>query len=395
MFQRTMFLGCAAVALAIGCGSALAQSKFDVKIGGDAWFEAGMAHQSDDAGNMRRVEFLNRFRLQITPTAQADNGLEYGARIRLRANNRGADADTDRAFVFAQGKYGRVEAGQVDGPNSQYYVTAPTDFGTAGVDGDFSMWLPYTTVQTNFGWNTMLGDAGPFGSATSTKINYFTPRVLGTGQDDTGLMGMLSYAPNLEERNTGQNTSLDRTKFITGAGVAPEQSAGANDLFEAGLRYDGKYENGISIASSLGYIGASNKNVRIGAADTKYHNLSAWQAGLQIGYNGFKVGGGYIDAGKSGYQKGVAAEEQSAWTIGAQYETGPWVVGTNFLHGKDAGSLATRGARYQNAWALGATYLIAPGLDVGLEYVRNNVNNEGAIPDQDGNLFLVRTQVKF
>lgn len=396
MTIRMLAAGCAAVAMMAAAGSASAQSKFSLEIGGDAWTTAGWVDQSNDV-DQRAVEFINRFRLMITPTAKADNGLEYGARVRLRANRGTAQADTDRAFVFMQGKFGRIEAGQVDGPNGQYYVTHPTDAGTGGVDGDFSYFMPYTTVQTNFGWNTVSGDAGPFGSATSTKINYFTPRFFGT-DDETGLMGMVSYAPNVEELATGQNTTVDRNNrtLLAAGSAAPEFNGNGNDTFEIGLRYDGKYANDLTLGAGLFYIGGSKKDVAVtGGATTRYENLSAWQTGLQLGYKGFKVGGGFLWAGDSAYQKNSGAEDQFAWTLGAQYEFDKFIVGANYMKAEDAGTLATAGARKQNVFAVGATYLVAPGLDVALEYIHNEINNETGIADIDGDAVLLRTQVKF
>ncbi|WP_236783903.1 porin, partial [Azospirillum humicireducens] len=72
--NRYLLAGCAAVTLAAAAGAANAQAKFDVKVSGDAYFEAGYVSQDLDA-NTRSTEFRNRLRLNIIPTAKADNGL--------------------------------------------------------------------------------------------------------------------------------------------------------------------------------------------------------------------------------------------------------------------------------------------------------------------------------
>ena len=72
--KRSLVIGCAAVALATGCGTASAQSKFDILLGGDAYFQGAYVDQYNDKG-VRKTEFANRFRLTVTPTAKAYKGL--------------------------------------------------------------------------------------------------------------------------------------------------------------------------------------------------------------------------------------------------------------------------------------------------------------------------------
>jgi hypothetical protein len=77
MVRSALLLGAATLSLVsvMAAGPASAQSKFDVVIGGDAYFEAGYVDQDRDAG-LRSTEFRNRLRLLVTPKAKADNGLE-------------------------------------------------------------------------------------------------------------------------------------------------------------------------------------------------------------------------------------------------------------------------------------------------------------------------------
>ncbi|MFX8801635.1 porin, partial [Acinetobacter baumannii] len=72
---------------------------------------------------------------------RTDNGLQYGARLRLRtgkvasgATNNGVDYD--KAFIFAEGSFGRVEFGSQTGP-SDLQRFGVLDWGTgASTDGD-------------------------------------------------------------------------------------------------------------------------------------------------------------------------------------------------------------------------------------------------------------------
>jgi len=413
--KASLLAGCAAIALAGFCGSAAADTapgKFDIKIGGDASFTAGHVSQSNDT-NTNQTDFTNRFRLQVTPTAHADNGLEYGANLRIRAWNFNGFVDTDQAYIFVGGNFGRVEAGVTQGPNNQYGVTAPSGFGTGGVIGDWAdgpsafggsgTWL---TNQTTFlepvfggGYNNVTN------SNWATRINYFTPRFFGQGGGDdaapTGLMGMLSYAP----QNVSVGTGVNRLSYsgtpaqdycVSGAGAAPAntslQGCAYSNVIEAGLRYDASF-GGVSVAASFGYEHGDANPSSAGAAATKYNDLEAYQLGLQLGYAGFLVGASYLNAGTSGYVKANAAgfdptspglstttrlypSDQSAITAGISYETGPVVVGFNYAHGEDAGNLNAPGGRSADLYSVGATYTLAPGFTTSLEYLHSTTNNE-------------------
>lgn len=413
--NRTLLTSCAVIAMT--CGTASAQSKFDVTIGGDAYFEAGYIKQSDEGGLTRSTEFANRFRLVITPTAKADNGLEYGARLRLRANGGNAVADTDQAFIFLQGGFGRIEAGVNDGPNATLWVGAPINFGTGGVDGAWNncstgaAWVNCLVfAQTNFGLNG-LGGGPVFGSSAATKINYYTPRFAGSATDK-GLQGALSYATVVDAANGNVNTSVQRNRRIAvPAAGATNANASANygDVYEVGLRYDEDLR-GVTVAASVGYIGGA---ARKDTAGTAYHDLAAWQAGLKLGYAGVQVGGGYVNAGKSGYSKNRTTDpnvaDQYSWNAGASYTTGPFSIGFNYMYGRDAGSTAVPGSARFDMWTVGATYVIAPGLDVGLEYIHADTRFEagnvvanplgGTAPTlgrgQSANAVIVRTNVAF
>ena len=95
--MKAYFLGaCSALALtmASACAWADAPGNFDIKMSGDAFFESGTVSQQQSANN-RSTDFTNRFRLDFVPTAVADNGLQYGARLRLRASKSSGLTDAD------------------------------------------------------------------------------------------------------------------------------------------------------------------------------------------------------------------------------------------------------------------------------------------------------------
>ncbi len=385
--NRYLLAGSAAVALALGAGSASAQAKFEVKIGGDAYFEAGYVDQDLDSG-LRSTEFRNRMRINIIPSAKADNGLEYGARMRLRANAGTANArntDADRAYIFAQGSFGQVRVGVTNGFNDETYISAPTDY------------LPLALVdqvQNWFGPNTNIGGGGPAATVTgnsiiwpslnsdasATKIVYFSPRF-------AGLQLGAAYTP----RNDSSGTDVNRVK-TTGT-LAGTSASTYQDMVEVGANYNNTF-GGVTIKGSAGYHWAKGVD---DVAGSNYKDLNAWQVGAQVGYAGFALGGSYTDYGKSGLNSrtGVFTETTRNWVVGAQYTTGPIVVGANYKNGKDAGNLTVRGDRELQVYEIGVGYTVAPGLTLQAQYDYFDLDAETSATSDKGNVVLLRSILAF
>jgi len=384
--NRYLLAGCAAVALAMGAGAANAQAKFEVKVGGDAYFEAGFVDQDLDTG-LRSTEFQNRFRVNIIPTAKADNGLEYGGRVRIRAANADRSVDGDRAFIFAQGTFGRVELGVTPSFNDQTFVTGPMDYLPLGLFDQVINWVgpnnsiasggASTTTRNSVIWPSLNTDAN------ATKIVYFSPRFAG-----------LQVGASYTARNDSFNTSVDRAGF-SAATVATANATGVfEDIWEVGANYSNTFA-GFAVKASAGYMGGSAVSTAATTA-ANYEDLEGWQAGLQVGYAGFAVGGSFIHYGETGQRTGAGFynEKTYNWTAGAQYTAGPIVVGANYKYGVDAGSTVIPGSRRVQVYELGAGYTVAPGFTLQAQYDFVDSTLEGGVQD-DANVFLVRSVLAF
>ncbi|BAI73264.1 hypothetical protein AZL_026260 [Azospirillum sp. B510] len=387
--NRYLLAGAAAAALALGAGAANAQAKFEVKIGGDAYFEGGYVGQDLDSGT-RSTEFRNRMRINIIPSAKADNGLEYGARLRLRANGNDRNTDADRAYMFAQGSFGQVRLGVTDSFNDDTYVTAPMDYLALGIYDGLPAWINTTGTNgnnINSGVANTVTKSGNIISPSvvvdgnATKIVYYSPRF-------AGIQFGASYTP----RNDSSNTDINRTKPVASA-TTGNASGTFTDIVEVGANYNNTF-SGVTLKASAGYFwGQAIGN----SAGSNYKDLNAWQAGAQIGYAGFALGGGYVDYGKSGQNKirSVFTEPTRNWNVGAQYTTGPIVVGLNYKNGRDAGSQTTAGERELQVYEIGVGYTVAPGLTVQAQYDYFKVNNDASAQDDKGNVVILRSVLAF
>jgi len=458
--RNYLLAGTSALALTFAAGAAFADTapgKFDIKISGDAYFEGGLVTQTNDY--MRASEFFattttaaqrngekygagdfsNRFRLQINPEAKADNGLTYGAVVRIRANfgnnndvNPGF-VDGDKAYIYVSGTFGEVRGGVTYGPSDVTYVSHPQDWQMLGI---YDEWRTYTKYSSAYAW-------GQFGSGASsatggvasegvqllrshnidTKLVYYSPRFFGA-TPTTGLQGAISYTPHSGDGACGQviagtandcnvsvNTGVSRLDY---SNIATTQTTGFNDVVELTGNYVEKWGPWL-LKVSAGYNTGSSLSSSAAATATKYSDLESFQFGAQVGYENFILGGGYVNAGRSGYARtaGVLTNDQEAWNIGAQYTWGPIVGGIKFIEESDAGSTAIAGGRTLDALTGGVMYTVAPGLRVGLEdtyfWAQNETGNNAfastttttnnvagnATNKQTGNVLLGRAIVSF
>jgi outer membrane protein OmpU len=362
--KRSLVIGCAAIALAAGCGTASAQSKskFDIVVGGDAFFQAGYVDQDVDAG-LRKTEFSNRLRLRITPTAKADNGLEYGARLRIRAAGPGNTVTADRAYIFANGTFGSVQAGTINGLSDEYGVIGPNVDGISGSpDGFWATFyngaLPYVMGSLR---TLESGDNG-------TKLVYLTPVF-------SGFQLGGAYTP----KYGNVNTSIDRRKGSTTYA----------DMGEVQAYYKGAV-GPVGLEGSVAYQFAD-------ADVSATKNLSSIHAGLNVSYGSLVVGGSYANSGKSGYStRATGIANQQVWIVGAQYTIGPVILAGTYTDGRgisSAGGTTSAANARAHLYQAGVTYTIAPGLTTGLEY--SFVDNKVGTVNNDANIVLVDTRLAF
>lgn len=362
--KRSLVIGCAAIALAAGCGTASAEAKFDILVGGDAFFQAAYVDQDIDTG-LRTTEFANRMRITFTPTAKADNGLEYGARMRLRANSGTSNArqtDADRAFIFANGAFGTVQGGVINGLADEYGIIGPNVEGIAG-----SPDAQYINNYVNgLGVPYVLGSLRTLESGdASTKVVYLTPSFSGfqVGAAFTPVYG-------------SSNTNVERRK-----GVTPYR-----DIGEIQATYKGEF-GAVAVEASAAY--------QFGKADISgTEDLSSVHVGANVAFGGLKIGGSYAFSGDSGYATGATGvDDQQIWILGANYTVGPVILAVNYTdaQGVDSG-FAGLNAR-AHLWQAGVTYTIAPGFTTGLEY--SYLDNKVGTVNNDANIFLLDTRLAF
>jgi outer membrane protein OmpU len=393
MVMKKILLGTTAIA-AIALYAQSAQAQLVVSLGGYTEFFG--AYYEDDSNNRTNHEFELETEIVVRADGKADNGLLYGAKVELQnstPNTGSTGIGTDEASVYLAGTWGRIELGDFDGAADTLAIYAPL-IGIEQIDGDAYDFLTNTpTTGTRAGFalgglpNGTIAKAPD--SDDATKIMYVTPRF-------AGFQAGASYATQ------GSSEAQDVVGF--------KNVGGYKDFWEAGINYTGEFA-GFSIAAGATTSGATGQNTPV--AGLSLEDFWTWQAGAQVGYAGFKFGGGYYDAGDYNKVSGApnASSDSSAWHLGASYTAGPLAVGVSYAEAQGykgsptiSGTTvtsATYASDYQT-YGGGVAYTVAPGFVVqaDLMFVDEKLRNfspAGAITatDNDGYVAVLSTRLDF
>ncbi|MBY6262561.1 porin [Azospirillum sp. 412522] len=367
---RTAALAGAAF-VALQAAPALAEAEFSLTIGGDAYFQGAYVSQKQDSG-LRSTEFANRLRLTVTPSVTADNGLTYGARLRLVSGNgdpsvSSRTVENDRAFLFANGSFGTIQAGVINGLSDEYGIIGPNTEGIAGSPDSNGILFLYgsstyaalplaaTSLRTLVSYDT------------GTKFVYISPSF-------GGLQAAVSYTP----RTGDSNTSVNRRKVD-----ALGDALAFRDVIEAGAAFQNAIGD-VTIEASAFYQTGKAVRQSDGVTDQSFENLNSVHVGANVGYGPMKVGASYAFSGDSGYAKGLArSRDQQNVIVGAQYVAGPLLFSANYMRalGNDAATMSTPAKA--DVWQGGVTWTVAPGLTTGLEYDYVRSTLSGGAPSGD------------
>ena len=375
--------------IAASAFAAPAKAEMEVTVGGYTAFQAGFF--DNDTANSSDRDFTSEAQIAIRADGTADNGLQYGAKVLLDASTSDT-ANSDETSLYLAGGWGRVELGDDDGA-SELVVFAPT-VGIGQINGSYDDFINGNAKAH------IVNDRGDHNftaidSDDSTKVTYFTPKF-------SGFQAGVSYAPEYQGFNVFGFAGVAGS---AGENVALlEDSTLASDIFELGLAYEGSF-SGVDVKVGGNYVMASATDADVdlvtGGVQT-LEDVRAWSLGAQVGYNGFKFGGGYTHDGDSLQLEGVANDSVHSWNIGATYENGPWGVGISYLDtdfdtnafAKSVNVTTAVGGDY-TALVLGATYTVAPGLTTGTDFAFYERDANGTANDDDGFVALVDVTAAF
>ncbi len=383
--MKNLLLGTTAVLGSLALVAQAEASPLTVTVGGEVGYQLGYTNEDLDS-DLQKFGSQRLTEITLGAKGVASNGLEYGANLSLETDR--FEASDDILFigsVFAQSELGRLEAGNQESVTSQMAIFAPSDFGTGGIAGDYLHF-----VSTNGGASLFRRDGNTdlvtaergylqFNSDESNKINYVSPEF-------AGFQFGFTYAPMGDDTRRG----VDRDK-LNAVGSTSRGIANFKNIYEVALAYTGEF-GGLGVGLYGGYVGGSARDT----GGTDFRDLRTYQVGLELAFQGFTVGGGYVDNGKSGYLTASTNNNRSrAWNAGVQYETGPFVVGVNYLNSRNEGDTTVAADNKVDVYSGGVTYVIADGLRTFGEVTRFNSKESTVANNNKGTVFILGSALAF
>lgn len=387
--MKKILLGTSALvgAAALFAGAANAAETPKITLGGFSNFEAGFTSEDLDT-NQRAGAFRTDNVITVRVNGKTDMGLGYGAGIDLEAdtsnNADNAGVNSERTFVYLDGKWGKLQGGSDYGVTKTMKVDASSIArGTGGIDGDFTYFMNTAGTASNLGTNTVgtgqvlatpdlmldygTGVLGDESSQTINKLSYYTPRF-------SGFQAGVSYLFDTTASDKGQILSRGNNNV----GEAKNVLLGA-------LNYQGKFSN---VGVELGGTGEWGK-----AESNTQNDLRTYQLGAKLDYMGFSLAGSYANLGDSLRLKSAGSDSNNhIWTVGGAYETGPFGASVTYLDSRYDG-----GATHNDFSNLsfGVDYKLAAGLTPYAEVDVIKFDPTGSVNDNDATVVLVGTQLAF
>ncbi len=334
-------------------------------------------------GSTQDFELRRDTEVHFTGEATSDNGLTVGVHYEAMV---GGDIVTDEAYAYFAGNWGRFNLGSEDGAAYLLQVAAPS--GDSNVDGlrtniqtitATGLTAPFVLGDTTYTGG--LGDVfssslGGTGARTldydhadfqdTDRLTYLTPKF-------SGFQGGVSYAPQSGQRLTGNGLSATATD----AGTEYE------NLWEAAARWDGEFE-GFGLSAGAGYSTAESAGAAAIDGD-----INTWNAGLNVAFQGFSVGGAYLSTEAEDSAGDIDAD---TWVVGAAWDNGPYHVGVSYLD--QDGDVAGTDVE-SDRWAVGAGYTYGPGMSFRGGVTTGSVEEAAGPTDEDFTQVTIGTDIQF
>lgn len=211
------------------------------------------------------------------------------------------------AYIFLRSSYGDLLLGRDDGSAYLFSLGAPT---LVAVNASNST-IDYTGLDSVKTFN----DASGF----ATKIAYTSPRLLGD-KIGVGVQFGASYAPSA--RACGVDYCVKKNSTNPLDPFAPE----IEDIFEVGVAFDRKFDNGFSAELTGTYARGSEKT-----GNAIFDDLQSYGVGLELKYADIVFGTSYLNS-----NNGFAGDgNYTAYDAGLTWQPNQWGFTASYGHADD------------------------------------------------------------
>ncbi len=371
--MKKQLLCTSAIALGVAAAPATAQ-QWDLTWGGFYNTHVAISNTGGDAtkgAGAPDYDGLNTFvtgEIIFTPSVTLDNGLTFGFRADLEAQNNPNQFD-ESFFILSGDTFGRLEIGGTNSAGYKLSIGAPEVTSMWINSPSISAFVPVSfAVPFNFRQAAISSYTEVAGNNDGTRINYFTP-------DFNGLTLGISYAPTA---TTVAPQGFDGLGAIADRSVRP-----LKDIWDVGLYY-GQSFGTTDVAFSARYGEASTG----GAAPAGAGDPSTWAVGLSVGFDAFTIGGSYA---KNDNDDGTWGLDQKGWSLGMSYDYAAWSFGLTTYQGKYDAPGSSDIAMYK----LGASRDLGAGVSWDLYAIYVDADNVLGGGDVDGTVVGTAINLSF
>ncbi|MGB0749468.1 MAG: porin [Magnetospiraceae bacterium] len=320
---------------------ASAAEKIKLGLGGYMQQWVGFADQDTLYSAWNEFDQQSDSEIYFVGNTTLDNGITVGVHVQLEAErNAGARWIDDSWLYLSSEQMGTLQLGSAGAATFTAHHGAP-DVGIS--NDDSNNWI----AESNSIW-----DLGTAFFSDSHKIQYVSPSF--SGFQFGGL-----YIPDVTDG--GNRMPLNTTGSFAGAMIV----------------YNGDFD-GVSVGFDAAY-------------GTSENDTDGYQLGLAIGFEGFKIGGGYwaVDD-NDGYW--TEPGELTVYDIGVSYSSGPYAISLSWLHGENE---TNAGGDDEHEVIMGsASYTMGPGVALKGSIFHQSSTNNG-VDDGDGWAAVGGVQLNF
>jgi outer membrane protein OmpU len=377
LMATTALAGAALVAGGASAQTTSASEPIKLTLGGYFQFYGAAGFQKVGPGtagaDRHNFDIFRESEIHFKGETRLDNGLIIGVQVELEGES--SVDQIDESYIWFQGDWGRVLLGSTNPAAYKLAVGYPTvDSNIDGQQPNYQMWagspagtgLPTGNGQVGDPRLVAAGHPNPIDnwvpntSGDSEKITYLSPRF-------AGFRGGISYTPDQTEGD--QIGGEPAARGGAGSGFTANNNPKTwNNLVSAAINYENKL-GPLDIQAAVGWERGFLEGAAVqgaGLTGVTLKDRDAYQAGIDVGFAGFHVGGGYfvddngIDATATGAD---ASGRQNTYGVGATYSLGPLTVGSTWLHSRRNREPVGQSEKFDRI-LIGARYALGPGVDI-------------------------------
>lgn len=343
--------------------------------------------EEGDTVEAREFDILRETELHFRGEKTLDSGLTVGLHFETDLDQSGDDNfNTEEAYAYFSGGWGRVNFGKEDGAAYLLQVAAPS--ADSNIDGVRQFIQPVNTTALSGGDISSLRlDYDQNISGFDNKITYITPVF-------QGFQAGISYTPEADDNG-------EATRGTNGVNIAGDGAAGdLGDVIDVAVRYEGNYDK-LGVTLGAGYTLADLANAELVGGSTATDDREAFNVAADFDWGPFGFGVSYSEDNNADLLAAAAGEEiddEEVLVVGVDYTHGPYKLGASYYDSDNTfGIEDLEATRYTG----GIVYTYGPGMTFrgSISYVEYEESDATSLftdtDDADATSVLIGTQIKF